>query len=46
MSTDQQPSTADIEAAQDALAHAEGESVRVPSNPVHKLLVGRRSARC
>ena len=40
MSTDQQPSTADIEAAQDALAHAEGESVRVPSNPVHKLLVG------
>jgi TRAP transporter 4TM/12TM fusion protein len=39
MSTDRQASTADIEAAQDALAHAEGESVRVPANPVHKRLV-------
>jgi TRAP transporter 4TM/12TM fusion protein len=39
MSTDLEPSAADIEAAQDALAHAEGESVRVPKNPLHKWLV-------
>ncbi len=32
MSTDRQASAADIKAAQDALAQAEGESVRVPAN--------------
>lgn len=37
MRTDR-PST-DVEAAQDALAHAEGESVRVPANWIHKQLV-------
>jgi TRAP transporter 4TM/12TM fusion protein len=40
MSTDQQASAADIQAAQDALAHAEGESIRAPADPIHKLLVG------
>ena len=39
MSTDRQASAADIEAAQDALAQAEGESVRVPTDPIHKRLV-------
>jgi TRAP transporter 4TM/12TM fusion protein len=39
MSTDSQASSADIEAAQDALAHLEGESVRTPADPLHKLLV-------
>jgi TRAP transporter 4TM/12TM fusion protein len=39
MSTDQQITKADIEAAQDALAHAEGESVRAPANVIHKQLV-------
>jgi TRAP transporter 4TM/12TM fusion protein len=39
MSTDQQASAADIEAAQNALAHAEGESVRVPADAIHKWLV-------
>jgi TRAP transporter 4TM/12TM fusion protein len=39
MSTDRPASNADIEAAQDALAQAEGESVRVPANAVHKRLV-------
>jgi TRAP transporter 4TM/12TM fusion protein len=34
-----QPSAAEIEAAQDALAHAEGEAVRVPADPIHKALV-------
>ena len=39
MSTDRQASAADIEAARHALAHAEGESVRVPANATHKWLV-------
>jgi TRAP transporter 4TM/12TM fusion protein len=38
-STDTQPSSADIERAQNALAHAEGESVRAPSDALHKTLV-------
>jgi TRAP transporter 4TM/12TM fusion protein len=39
MSTDRPASAADIEFAKNALAHAEGESVRVPANPIHKALV-------
>lgn len=39
MSIDRPASAADIAAAQDALAHAEGESIRVPADPIHKLLV-------
>ena len=39
MLTDRPPSAADIEAAEDALARAEGESIRLPAAPVHKLLV-------
>jgi TRAP-type uncharacterized transport system fused permease subunit len=39
MSTDHQVSNADIEAAQNAVAQAEGESVRVPTDALHKRLV-------
>jgi len=39
MSTDRQASSADIEAAQNAIAHAEGESVRMPTDATHKWLV-------
>jgi TRAP transporter 4TM/12TM fusion protein len=39
MSTDQQVNSADIEAAQNAVAKAEGEAVRVPTDAVHKVLV-------
>jgi hypothetical protein len=39
MSIDLTPSAADIKAAQDALAHAEGESIRVPANPIHKQII-------
>jgi TRAP transporter 4TM/12TM fusion protein len=39
MPTDRQASAADIAAARDALAHAEGESVRAPADGTHKLLV-------
>ena len=39
MSTDRQVSAAEAEAAHDALAQAEGESVRVPANKIHKRLV-------
>ena len=36
MSTDYQPSAEDIRAAEDALAQGEGESIRVPTDPIHK----------
>ena len=39
MSSDHPVSAADVEAAQDAMAHAEGESIRAPANPIHRLLV-------
>ncbi|HEY6994105.1 MAG TPA: TRAP transporter fused permease subunit [Xanthobacteraceae bacterium] len=39
MSIDRPPSAAEIKAAQDALAHAEGESIGLPADPVHKLVV-------
>jgi TRAP transporter 4TM/12TM fusion protein len=38
MATDR-PAGTDVEAAQDALAQAEGESVRAPANAIHKRLV-------
>ena len=39
MSTSIEPTADEIKAAQDALAHAEGESVREPADPIHRLLV-------
>jgi TRAP transporter 4TM/12TM fusion protein len=39
MSSDRQATSAEIEAAKNAVAHAEGESVRVPSDAIHKWLV-------
>ena len=39
MSIDRQVSNAEIEAAQNAVAQAEGESVRVPTDALHKPLV-------
>jgi TRAP transporter 4TM/12TM fusion protein len=39
MSSDRQPSAADFEAARNAAAKAEGESVRVPTNLLHKWIV-------
>jgi TRAP transporter 4TM/12TM fusion protein len=39
MSSDRQASAADFEAAQNAIAKAEGESVRLPANLVHKWIV-------
>ena len=39
MSTDRPPSADDIKAAQEALAQGEGESIRVPTDPIHKRLV-------
>jgi TRAP transporter 4TM/12TM fusion protein len=39
MSSDRQASAADFEAAQNAAAKAEGESVRLPANLVHKWIV-------
>jgi TRAP transporter 4TM/12TM fusion protein len=37
--SDPNSSAADVEAAKDALAHAEGESVREPTDPFHRTLV-------
>jgi TRAP transporter 4TM/12TM fusion protein len=39
MSTDRNANSADLEAAQDAVAKAEGESVRVPTDALHKPIV-------
>lgn len=39
MSVDFKPSAEEVKAAQDALARAEGESIRAPSHPLHKHLV-------
>ena len=40
MSTDSLTRGADFDAAQEALAQAEGEAIRVPTAPIHRQLVG------
>jgi hypothetical protein len=39
MSTEHQPTAAELQAAEDVVAKAEGESVRIPSDPIHKWVV-------